>query len=507
MNQECFEPGILELIRLTSSSLPPDVEDVILSKQKLEKKDSIAAFALNLVATNLRLARSDSLPICQDTGLLTFFINHPAVFDARKLIGAINSAVSNATSKGYLRQNSVDSLRGENSGNNLGPGSPVIHTNAWDKENIEIKLVQKGGGCENMSRQYSLPDLIQGTNAGRDLAGVRACILDAIHKTQGMGCGPGFLGVSIGGDRALGFENAKMQFLRYVDDVNPDPELAALEADILDKANRLDIGPMGFGGAMTIGACKIGALNRLPASFFVTIAYMCWAFRRRGVVLSTDGAVLEWLYQKPYEFDVPFVHSDRGTNGTAEARSVSLPMNETVARSLKVGDVVLLDGTMFTGRDAVHKYLAQGGSLDVLHGGSIYHCGPVMLKTAAGYRTVAAGPTTSIREEPYQATIIDKFKVRAIIGKGGMGRATLDACKSTGAVYFHAIGGAAQVYARCVKRVVNVYLLKEFGSPEAVWELEVEGFPVVVTMDANGNSLHEDIESRSLINLKSLSGL
>ena len=148
-----------------------------------------------------------------------------------------------------------------------------------------------------MSAQYSLPATLGGKRCDRDLDGVRACILDAVWNAQGKGCGPGFLGVCIGGDRATGYEFAKEQLLRELDDTNPVPELAALEARILDEANKLDIGPMGFGGKLTVGSCKIGARNRLPASFFVSIAYMCWAYRRRGVVLDAEGDVVEWLYQ------------------------------------------------------------------------------------------------------------------------------------------------------------------------------------------------------------------
>jgi tartrate/fumarate subfamily iron-sulfur-dependent hydro-lyase beta chain len=173
------------------------------------------------------------------------------------------------------------------------------------------------------------------------------------------------------------------------------------------------------------------------------------------------------------------------------------PLTEEKIRALKVGDAVELSGIVFTGRDAVHKYLHDGGELPPevnLAGGVLYHCGPVVIKDEAGqWRVTAAGPTTSIREEPYQGEIIGKFGVRAVIGKGGMAERTLAACQEHGCVYLHAIGGAAQVLAEKIKRVRNVYLLEKFGSPEAIWELEVEGFPAVVTMDSHGNSLHREI--------------
>jgi tartrate/fumarate subfamily iron-sulfur-dependent hydro-lyase beta chain len=192
---------------------------------------------------------------------------------------------------------------------------------------------------------------------------------------------------------------------------------------------------------------------------------------------------------------------------------LTTPISEDSVRSLKAGDEVLISGILYTGRDAVHKHLAGGGELhpDVdLSGGILYHCGPVVVEKggANGERTftvTAAGPTTSIREEPYQADIIARFGVRGVIGKGGMGLKTLAACKESGAVYLHAVGGAAQVYADCIKGVEGVYL-EEFGSPEAVWVLRVEDFPAIVTMDAHGNSLHEEVQGASLNQLKAALG-
>jgi fumarate hydratase, class I len=416
-----------------------------------------------------------------------------------------NEAVVEATKRGYLRQNSVDSITGQNSGNNLGPGSPVYHWHQHGGATVDVRLILKGGGCENMSAQYSLPATVNGKRADRDLDGVFACVTDAVWQAQGKGCGPGFLGVCIGGDRASGYDHAKQQLLRTVDDHNPDPKLAELESRVMEATNKLNIGPMGFGGKLTVGGCKVGALNRLPASFFVTVAYMCWAYRRRGAVLDAkSGDVREWLYQSPGEFDTPAEEpADTGlvsldAKGSNNARVVRLatPLGEADVRGLKAGDIVLLSGVVFTGRDAVHHYLAKGGDLPVIQGGIIYHCGPVVLEENGTYRVVAAGPTTSIREEPYQADVIQRFGVKAVIGKGGMGAKTLAACKEHGCAYLHAIGGAAQIYARCVEKVPNVYL-KQFGSPEAVWEMHVKDFPAVVTMDAHGRSLHQEVADDS----------
>ena len=181
--------------------------------------------------------------------------------------------------------------------------------------------------------------------------------------------------------------------------------------------------------------------------------------------------------------------------------SITTPLSEAAVRALRVGDEVAITGTLFTGRDAVHKYLHEGGQLPpgVNFAGSIlYHCGPVVIKDPAGnWKCVAAGPTTSIREEPYQGQIIRELGLRAVIGKGGMGDRTLEACREHGCVYLHAVGGAAQVLAQCIQRVPNVYFMDEFGAPEAIWEFEVASFPAVVTMDAHGNSLHREVLAAS----------
>ena len=495
-----FHAQILELIRRTSAFLPPDVSNVIELHRALEQTGSKADLALSLVSSNIGLAKGLSAPICQDTGTITFYVNAPVGFDQMELEAICCEAVAEATAKGYLRQNSVDSLTGRNTGNNLGPGSPVFHWHQHREEDVDIRLILKGGGCENMSAQYSLPVTINGKRFDRDLEGVRGCILDAVWQAQGKGCGPGFLGVCIGGDRATGYEHAKEQLLREMEDLNPVPELAGLEARILDEANRLDIGPMGFGGKLTVGACKIGARNRLPASFFVSVAYMCWAYRRRGVVLDAEGDVVEWLYQSSGEFDHDYKDEamqplDLGILGKS-AITLRTPLADADVRKLKAGDIVLLNGTVFTGRDAVHQYLHKGGNLDAIRDGVIYHCGPVVLEENGKYRIMAAGPTTSIREEPYQADVIERFGIKAVIGKGGMGPKTLKACQDHGCVYLHAIGGAAQIYARCVEDVPNVYL-KQFGSPEAVWEMRVKDFPAVVTMDSHGRSLHQEVADGS----------
>ena len=268
---------IANLIRETSSSLPADVERGLRSALRREAAGSSAAVVLKTILDNVKLARKSGTPLCQDTGTLTFFVDDAL---RRKVTSRkIKRAVALATEKGWLRKNTIDSVSGASYDDNCADGAPVVHYVA--RGDRTVTLIMKGGGSENMSRQYSLPDSALG--AGRDLAGVRKCILDAVVKAQGYGCAPGVLGVCIGGDRATGYETAKEQLLRPLDDVSCDRELAALERKVLGEANSLGVGPMGLGGKTTLLGLKIAARPRVPASFFVTVAYMCWALRRRTI--------------------------------------------------------------------------------------------------------------------------------------------------------------------------------------------------------------------------------
>ena len=491
--------SLIELITRTSTDLPPDVRKAMGEVIATETPGTQSAQALSIIASNIDMACQDEGPICQDTGMPTFFIRTPVGVNQIAIANEVREAVAEATKRGKLRPNSVDSLTGKNSGNNLGPGTPVVHFSQWENDEIEVKLLLKGGGCENKNAQYSLPcELEHLGRAGRDLEGVRKCILHAVWQAQGQGCAPGALGVCVGSDRAHGYELAKSQLFRTLDDVNPVPELAALEARIMDEANRLGVGAMGFGGKASLIGCKITAANRLPASFFVSVAYDCWAFRRLGVRLdAATGAITGWLYR---DADRPSERMSREQGFPLTGREIVLtpPLTEAQMRSLKVGDVVILNGDLFTGRDAMHSYLMKNEPPVSLQGAALYHCGPVMLKQPSGeWSTKAAGPTTSIREEPYQADVIKRYGVRAVIGKGGMGRKTLDALKDFGAVYLNGIGGAAQYYARSVEKVKGVHLLEQFGVPEAMWHLQVRDFVAIVTMDAHGNSLHAGVEQES----------
>ena len=500
-----FKDSIIKLITETSTNLPPDVRAAMASAVAEENPATSAGTALSVIATNIDMACDSEGPICQDTGMPTFEIKTPVGANQIVMKRDIREAISDATKRGKLRPNSVDSITGANSGDNLGPGTPVIHFHQWENDDeIEVKLLLKGGGCENKNIQYAVPtELPHLGRAGRDLDGVRKCILHAVWQAQGQGCSAGAIGVCIGGDRTSGYQHAKEQLFRTLDDTNSDPKLAALEDYVMKAANTLNIGTMGFGGGVTLIGCKIGALNRLPASFFVSVAYDCWAFRRLGVVLDAKtGEIKRWLYRDERKTEKRMAAGEGFKLTGAEKRLVA-PIDEDQIRALSVGDVVMISGEMYTGRDAVHSYLMKHESPADLHGSVLYHCGPVVMKDNGSYRITAAGPTTSIREEPYQGDIIKRFGVRAVMGKGGMGKRTLDAMKEAGAVYLNAIGGAAQYYARCIEQVLDVSLL-EFGIPEAMWHLRVKDFPAIVTMDAHGNSLHADVEKASAVMLAKL---
>src|SRR5579864_6194374 len=298
---EFLASSLLELITQTATNLPPDVRSAMSIASGAEAPGTQSSQALSIILSNIDMAVEDEGPICQDTGMPTFLVHTPVGVNQIRIRKAIREAVAEATRRGKLRPNSVDSITGKNSGNNLGEETPVMHFEQWEENEIEVRLILKGGGCENKNIQYSVPcHLDHLGRADRNLEGVRKCILHAVWQAQGQGCAPGAVGVCIGSDRAHGYDLAKAQLFRTLDDVNPVPELAKLEAAIVEEANRLGIGAMGFGGKVSLIGCKIGAANRLPASFFVSVAYDCWAFRRLGVRLdASSGAITSWLYRDP----------------------------------------------------------------------------------------------------------------------------------------------------------------------------------------------------------------
>ena len=273
--------AFVELIRRAAALLPADMERALRKAREDEESGSAAEGALDTILQNVEMSRTKSTPICQDTGTPIFTIHYPLGVSTRTLADQIRRACAIATEKGYLRPNAVDSLTGKNSGNNTGIDFPTMHFEEWDEEGLKVNLILKGGGCENVSTQYELPNTELG--AGRTLDGVRRVVLDAVYKAQGLGCAPGVLGVAVGGGRGTSYIKSKQLLLRPVDDTNEDPKLAELEARLLEEGNQLGIGPMGFGGKTTLLGVKVGTLHRLPACYFVSVAYMCWANRRASM--------------------------------------------------------------------------------------------------------------------------------------------------------------------------------------------------------------------------------
>lgn len=298
-----MQDRFLELIRRAACELPPDVLAAIRRGRDAERKDSLGRFALDDVLKNCALAAATSRPICQDTGMNNWYVYHPRDVSELEIERAILAATRRATKLGYLRPNAVDSLTGLNSGDNTGRGAPVIHCHEWKLRGMAADLLLKGGGCENMSAQMSLPNAE--IKAGRDLEGVRRAVIEAVFQAQGKGCGPGIIGVGVGGDRTNSLLEAKEQLYRLLGDTNPEPALAALEARLLEDCNRLGVGPMGFGGRTTVLGVKIGTRHRLPASFFVSTAYMCWACRRASVVVNGDRAVYSQVSQIAKRYRLP----------------------------------------------------------------------------------------------------------------------------------------------------------------------------------------------------------
>jgi fumarate hydratase, class I len=280
-----YTQSILELIRITSTDLPYPVEMRLRTALNNEELASVARGALETILKNVAMTRKNSTPICQDTGTPIFFVHHPSDMNPGEITRQIRNAVTSATQKTFLRPNAVDALTDKNTCNNVGDEYfPSIHLTEVNGSKLTVGLILKGGGCENVSAQYSLPN--DRLNAERDLEGIRKVVLDAVYQAQGGGCAPGFLGVAIGGDRGTSYAASKEVLLRDLADENTDVKLKELEERITKEANELGIGPMGFGGRSTILGTMITSTCRLPASFFVSVSYMCWAYRRRKMVVE-----------------------------------------------------------------------------------------------------------------------------------------------------------------------------------------------------------------------------
>ncbi|MES0488622.1 MAG: fumarate hydratase [Leptospirales bacterium] len=281
----------IELIKEASTNLPPDVVKAMVAQKEKEKPGSQAERAFSIIIENIKMAYEKKTPICQDTGTVIFHIHYPVGESSLKLKKDLTEAVQSATKKGYLRPNSVDSITGENPGDNTGIGLPSFYFDEWESDKLTIQIMLKGGGCENVGTQYALPHT--GLNAGRDVPGIKKVILDAVVEAQGKGCAPGILGVGIGGDRVSGARLAKEQLFRQLSDENPDPVLKEIEDELLEESNKLGIGPMGFGGLTTLLGIKAAKMHRIPASFYVSISYMCWATRRKKLEIKGNEFIIE----------------------------------------------------------------------------------------------------------------------------------------------------------------------------------------------------------------------
>lgn len=279
-----LKDAIVELLRRAATDLPPDVEKALRDAYEREGEGTPARAVFRTILENVELARKQSTPMCQDTGSIIMYVDFPVGDDEKKYREAINAAAEEATKKQYLRPNAVNPITGKNSGTNVGINHPYIHFHQWDRDEVRIRLLLKGGGSENVGAQYKLPDASLG--AGRDLEGVRKVIIDAVWKAQGKGCSPGILGVGIGGDRVTSYMLSKEQLFRKIGERHPEKEIAELERKLYEDLNKLSIGPMGFGGKTTVLDVFIDYQHRHPATFYVAITYNCWAFRRKTLIIK-----------------------------------------------------------------------------------------------------------------------------------------------------------------------------------------------------------------------------
>lgn len=292
MHRVALQKSMLDLVHRTCTELPEDVFRAIETAYQHEEHGSVAQQTLFIIRQSAQSSAQERLPLCQDTGAVFAIIKAKPNKELFAINEAIKEAIRSLTREGTLRQNCVDPLTERNTGNNIGDHAPVIHTHPWDGP-AQVFMMLKGGGSENISTQYSLPN--EGLCAGRDLDGARRCMLDAVFQAQGKGCAPGILGVCIGGDRTSGYIQAKEQLFRKLNDKNPSAQLARLEDVVYAEANMLGIGPMGLGGKATLLGVKISPAARHPACYYVTVSYSCWATRRYAVELDENGRIARWL--------------------------------------------------------------------------------------------------------------------------------------------------------------------------------------------------------------------
>jgi len=498
LKSQLVADAVEEMIRQAETGLSPDVVEALVCARDAET-DKTATSQLDAILENISIAKKRCVPMCQDTGILVFFVEIGR--DARIVLDldwAIRQGVKQATDSVPLRPNAVEPLTRLNSGDNTGDGLPDINYSFKDGTTITITVAPKGAGSENMSALKMLKPSQVGS--------VKEFVVETVQKAGGMPCPPIIVGVGIGGSFDKSARLAKRSLLRSLGDMDE------YELEILQAINSLGIGPMGLGGRTTALAVHVEKAHCHTASLPVAVNIQCWANRHASVTLDAGHDLTHLNEQYKTRYHLTEQHSNKHnlteqqTNkhhlveqhmtGQDVPHHLTTPLGRDDIMELQAGDIVYISGTIYTARDEAHLRILEltdeGKPLPFdLEGAALYHCGPLMQKDKGGWRTVAAGPTTSARMTDMTPQVLDNYNVRAIIGKGGMKNIAPvleDRC-----VYLAYTGGCAALAVDMIKDVKDVHWL-DLGMPEAVWVLEVESFgPLVVGVDAKGRDLYEEI--------------
>ena len=488
LKSQLVADAVEEIIRQAQTRLPPDVVEALVSARDTET-DKTATSQIDAILENISIADDRVIPMCQDTGILVFFVEIGR--GARIVLDmdwAIRQGVKHATNSVPLRPNAVDPLTRRNSGDNTGDGLPDINYSFKDGKDITITVAPKGAGSENMSAFRMLKPSQVGS--------VKDFVVETVQKAGGMPCPPIIVGVGIGGSFDKSARLAKRSLLRNLGDMDE------YELEILEAINSLGIGPMGLGGRTTALAVHVEKAYCHTASLPVAVNIQCWANRHASVTLDAGHNLthLDEQYKTMHHLAEQHI-TGQNLTGQDVPHHLTIPLGRDDIMDLQAGDIVYLSGTIYTARDEAHLRILEltdeGKPLPFdLEGAVLYHCGPLMQKDKGGWRTVAAGPTTSARMTDMTPQVLDNYNVRAIIGKGGMkdiAPVLGDRC-----VYLAYTGGCAALAVDMIKDVRDVHWL-DMGMPEAVWVLEVENFgPLIVGVDAKGRDLYEEVSGLAL---------
>ena len=493
LKSQLVADAVEEIIRQVQTRLPPDVVEGLVVARDTET-DKTATAQLDAILENISIADERGIPMCQDTGILVFFVeigrDACIVLD---LDWAIREGVKQATNSVPLRPNAVEPLTRLNSGDNTGDGLPDINYSFKDGKAIIITVAPKGAGSENMSAFRMLKPSQVGS--------VKDFVVETVQKAGGMPCPPIIVGVGIGGSFDKSARLAKRSLLRNLGDMDE------YELEILEAINSLGIGPMGLGGRTTALAVHVEKAHCHTASLPVAVNIQCWANRHASVTLDAghDLTHLSEQYKTMHHLTEQHTNkhqlAEQHMTGQDVPHHLTIPLGRDDIMELQAGDIVYLSGTIYTARDEAHLRILEltdeGKPLPFdLEGAVLYHCGPLMQKDKGGWRTVAAGPTTSARMTDMTPQVLDNYNVRAIIGKGGMKNIAPvleDRC-----VYLAYTGGCAALAVDMIKDVRDVHWL-DLGMPEAVWVLEVENFgPLIVGVDAKGRDLYGEVSGLAL---------